>query len=83
MEKVMELYTVISETGSGFWINLPVFTGQTVLRDEWLRLHRADPYHFQMITFASNDDLPRQSMSTYEVVIERALRVTWSDEVSQ
>jgi len=79
MDTMLDLYQVIAERETGFWITLPVATGQTVSRDEWLRLNRADPDHCQIIAFAPDARLPLQSM-TDEVIVEHALAVTWSDE---
>ena len=45
MDTMLDLYQVIAERETGFWITLPVATGQTVSRDEWLRLNQADPDH--------------------------------------
>ena len=79
MDKMLDLYKVIAERETGFWITLPVATGRTVSREEWLRLSQADPDHCQLITFAPDPELPFQAM-TEEVVVEQALAVTWSDE---
>lgn len=79
MDTMLDLYQVVAERETGFWITLPVPTGQTVPREEWLRLNKADPDHCQIIAFAPDPELPFQSM-TEEVVVEQALAVTWSDE---
>jgi hypothetical protein len=79
MDTMLDLYQVIAERETGFWITLPVATGQTVSRDEWLRLNQADPDHCQIIAFAPDAGLPLQSM-TDEIIVEHALAVTWSDE---
>lgn len=79
MDKMLDLYQVIAECETGFWITLPVATGQTASREEWLRLNQADPAHCQIIAFAPDAELPLQSM-TDEVVVEQALAVIWSDE---
>lgn len=79
MDTMLDLYQVIAERDTGFWITLPVPTGQTVSREEWIRLNQADPDHCQIIAFAPDAELPLQSMAD-EVVVEQALAVTWSDE---
>jgi len=79
MDTMLDLYQVIAERETGFWITLPVATGQTVSRDEWLRLNQADPDHCQIIAFAPAARLLLQYM-TDEVIVEHALAVTWSDE---
>lgn len=79
MDKMLDLYQVVAERETGFWITLPKPTGQTVSREEWLRLNHADPDHCQIISFTPNAELRLQSMVD-EVVIEQALCVTWSDE---
>lgn len=82
MDKMLDHYKVIAEKESGFWITFPVRTGHAVSRAEWLDLNEHDPDHFQIITFASSDELPQQSMiHNVEGVTERALSVTWSDEL--
>lgn len=79
MDTMLDLYQVIAERETGFWITLPVPTGQTVSREKWLRLNQADPDHCQIIAFTLEAKLPLQSVSD-EVVVEQALAVTWSDE---
>lgn len=79
MDKMLDLYQVIAERETGFWITLPVPTGQTVSREEWLRLNQVDPDHCQIIAFAPHAELSLQSL-TDEVVVEQALAVIWSDE---
>lgn len=79
MDTMLDLYQVVAERETGFWITLPVSTGQTVSREDWFRLNQADPDHCQIIAFALDAELPLQSM-TNEVVVEKALAVTWSDE---
>jgi hypothetical protein len=81
MDQMMELYAVVAERATGFWINLPVRTGRTVSRGEWLRLHRADPCHFQIITFAPNLQPPDQQIAFVGTVV--ALSVRWSDEMQR
>jgi len=80
MDTMLDLYQVVAERDTGFWITLPLPTGQTVSREEWLRLNQADPDHCQIITFAPDAELPLQSMAD-EVIVEQALCVTWSDEM--
>ena len=79
MNTMLDLYQVIAERGTGFWITLPVATGQTVSREEWLRRKQVDPDHCQIIAFAPDARLPLKSMVD-EVVVEQALAVIWSDE---
>lgn len=79
METMLDLYQVIAERETGFWVTLPVATGQTVSREEWLRLNQVDPDHCQIIAFAPESALPLQSMGD-KVIVEQALAVTWSDE---
>lgn len=82
MDKMLDHYKVIAEKETGFWISFPVRTGHAVSREEWLQLNEHDPEHFQIITFASSGELPQQSLIHNEdEVIERALSVTWSDEL--
>jgi hypothetical protein len=57
---------------------LPVATGQTVSRDEWVRLMEEDPDHFQIAAFTA-EELTGYSMD-HEDLVERAVFVTWSDE---
>lgn len=80
MDTMLDLYQVTAERETGFWITLPVPTGQTVSREEWLRLNQVDPEHCQVIAFAPEAHRPLQSISD-EVVVEQALCVTWSDEM--
>jgi hypothetical protein len=81
MGKLLDYYTVTAERETGFWISLPTATGQTVLRDEWLKLMEDDPEHFQLVALTA-EELTRYS-TTPEDVIERAVFVTWSDEQLQ
>lgn len=78
MDTMIDLYQVVAERETGFWITLPVPTGQTVSREEWFRLNQADPDHCQIIAFAPNAELALRSMD--EVIVEQALVVTWLDE---
>lgn len=79
MDTMLDLYKVIAERETGFWITLPVPTGQTVSREEWLRLNQADPEHCQIIAFAPEAEPTLHPMAD-EVVIEQALAVQWTDE---
>lgn len=80
MDTKLDLYQVIAERETGFWIILPTPTGQTVSREEWHRLNQADPDHCQIIAFARDTQLPFQSMAD-EISIEQALSVIWLDEI--
>lgn len=71
MDKMLDLYKVVAERETGFWVGLPIATGQTISRDEWLRMMEDDPEHFQLATFTA-EELTRYSMSD-EDVIERAV----------
>lgn len=81
MEKLLDYYTVTAERDSGFWIGLPVATGKTVAREEWLRHMSQDPEHFQLVTLTT-EVLTNYSTAPGDV-IERAVFVTWSDEAIQ
>jgi hypothetical protein len=78
MDKMLDLYKAIAERDSGLWVGLPMPTGRTVSRDEWVRLMEEDPDHFQIATLTA-DELTGYSMD-HEDLIERAVFVTWSDE---
>jgi hypothetical protein len=78
MGKMLHLYKVVAERETGFWIDLPVATGQATSRDEWLRMMEDDPKHFQLATLTA-EELTGYSMADGGV-IERAMFVTWSDE---
>lgn len=80
MHEMLDHYSVVAERESGFWLTLPVSTGQKVSREEWWRLHEKDPEHFQIITIATTGELPLQS-TTNEIVVEHALSVSWLDEI--
>ncbi|MEW6021330.1 MAG: hypothetical protein AB1807_04225 [Pseudomonadota bacterium] len=82
MDTMLDLYQVIAERETGFWITLPTSTGLTVSREEWFHLNQVDPDHCQIIAFAPDAHLPLQSM-TDEVVVEQALSVCWLDEMFQ
>lgn len=60
---------------------MPVATGQSVARTEWLGLVKEDPHHFQIATFTA-EELTGYSTAN-EDVVERAVFVTWSDEMLQ
>jgi hypothetical protein len=81
MDKRLDYYTVTADRETGFWIGLPIATGKTVARDEWLRLMADDPEHFQLVTLTAEEQT-RYSQGI-EDVIERAIFVTWSDEQVQ
>ena len=78
MNKMLELYKVVAERETGFWIGLPVATAETVPRDEWLRMMADDPEHFQLATLTA-EELTGYSRANDDV-IERAVFVSWSDE---
>lgn len=80
-DRHLAYYTVIAEQKTGFWIDLPVDTGQRVSRTKWLSLMKEDPEHFQMATLVSED--PSANSMKGEVVVECAVFVTWSDEMLQ
>jgi len=80
MDTMLDHYRVVAERESGFWITLPVPTGQTVSREDWMRWNHDDPDHFQIIAFAPEAELPLQSIEN-ESVVEHALSVTWEDEL--
>ena len=81
MDKLLDYYTVTVDRETGSWTGLPVATGKAVARDEWLSLMKDDADHFQLVTLTS-EDLTGYSMAADEV-IERAVFVTWSDEMLQ
>ena len=80
MDKFLDLYTVVAERETGFWVGLPATTGKTVPRDDWLRKMRDDPEHFQLARLTA-EELTRYSTAD-EDVIERAVYVAWSDETA-
>jgi len=82
MDKLLDYYTVTAERDSGFWIGLPVATGKNVGRSEWQSLMDDDPDHFQLaeLTAAELTGCPTEDD---EVLVERAVFVTWSDEMLQ
>lgn len=82
MDQTLEHFTVLADRESGFWIGTPTPTGKTVARDEWQRMQKDDPEHFQIVQFVPSDQPPALSM-TDGVVLERALSITWSDEPLQ
>lgn len=79
--KMLELYKAVAERATGFWINLPVATGQVVLRDEWMAWMKEDPEHFQLAMLTDNESIerPNDGMGT----VEHAVLVAWSDEKLQ
>ena len=81
MDRVLDYYTVTADRETGFWVGLPALTGKTVGRAEWLSLMEEDPDHFQLVKLTT-EELTGYSMADEEV-IERAVFVTWSDEMLQ
>ncbi|MGJ9420484.1 hypothetical protein ACHAC9_22410 [Massilia sp. CMS3.1] len=75
---MLDYYTAVAEKETGFWVGLPVATGQMVSRAEWLCLMNDDPDHFQLVTL-TEEDLTGYSLAV-EDAVERAVFVTWSDE---
>lgn len=76
MNKILDLYKAVAERETGFWIDLPVATGQVVSRDEWLARMKEDPEHFQLATL-TDDESTGQSNDDGDVV-EHAVFVAWS-----
>lgn len=81
MKKQLDYYTVTADRETGFWVGIPVATGKSVERDEWLRLMADDPEHFQLVTLTAEEQT-RYSQKM-EDVVERAVFVAWSDEQMQ
>ena len=81
MNKMLDLYEAIAERETGFWLDLPVATGQVVSRDEWLTRMKEDPEHFQIATL-TDDELTGTPTNGGDI-IERAVFVAWSDEKLQ
>ena len=81
MSKLLDYYTVTAERETGFWIGLPIATGRTVARDEWVCLMTEDPGHFGLATFTT-EELTGYSVADDDVV-ERAVFGLWSDEILQ
>lgn len=81
LDKMLDLYKAVAERETGFWLDLPVATGQLVARKEWLRMAESDPEHFQLASITA-DGLTSYS-TTDEDGIERAVFVRWSDEQLQ
>ena len=75
---MLDLYRAVAERETGFWIDLPVATGQVVSREEWLTQMKEDPEHFQIATL-TNDELAVKSGDD-GCIFERAVFVAWSDE---
>ncbi len=75
---MLAIYKAVAERETGFWIDLPVATGQLVSRDEWLKLMKDDPEHFQVATLTA-EELTGYSMADDDI-IERAVFVVWEDE---
>jgi len=82
MDKLLDYYTVTAERDSGFWNKLPVATGKTVRRSEWLSLMDNDPDHFQLVALTAAE-LTGCPTEDDELLIDRAVFVTWSDEIFQ
>lgn len=81
MGEMLDHYQVRAERETGFWVDLPVATGRTVSRDEWLRLQQDDPQRFQVITIDPEDQpLHYRRLGR---IIEFAVTVTWADELLQ
>ena len=78
---MLDLYKAVAERETGFWTDLPVATGKSISRGEWLSLMKEDPDHFQLITLTA-EELTGYSLADGDV-IERAVFVTWSDEKLQ
>jgi len=81
MSKILEYYMVMAERHTGFWIGLPLATGKTVAREEWLRLMKEDPEHFHLVEIRPEEQTGYSH--GIENVIEHAVFVTWSDEQVQ
>lgn len=77
----LDYYTVKAERETGCWIGLPIATGKTVARNEWLRMVDDDPEHFELVTLTA-EELTTYSLAQTDV-IERAVFVIWSDEQLQ
>ena len=82
MNKMLDLYSVVAERETGFWIDLPIATGRVVSRDEWMAQMKEDPEHFQLATL-TNDELTGQSNDDDGGIVEHAVFVAWSDEKLQ
>jgi hypothetical protein len=81
MNTMLDLYKATAERETGFWIDLPVATGQVVSRDEWLTRMKEDPEHFQIATL-TDEELTGESTDG-DGIIEHAVFVAWSDEKLQ
>ena len=79
MNIMLDLYKAIAARDTGLWEGLPIATGKSVPRDEWLGLMKEDPDHFQLATLTA-EELTGHSMD-HRDLIERAVFVTWSDEM--
>lgn len=78
MKRMLGLFKAVAERESGFWIDVPVDTGRSVSREEWMSLMSQDPDHFQLATFTA-DEWTGCPAANGEA-IELAVLVTWSDE---
>lgn len=78
MKKMLDLYRAVAERQTGFWVNLPVATGQVVSRDEWMARMKEDPDHFQLATLTDEESTGQPDDGCG--VVEHAVFVAWSDE---
>lgn len=81
MNKMLELYKAVAERATGFWIYLPVDTGQVVSRDEWMAWMKEDPEHFQLATLTDDESIEQSNDGMR--IVEHAVLVAWSDEKLQ
>lgn len=81
MKKMLDLYRAVAERETGFWVDLPVATGQVVSRDEWLVRMKEDPEHFQLA--ALTDDESTGQSNDDDSIVEHAVFVAWLDEKLQ
>ena len=81
MNEILEIYKATAERETGFWIDLPIATGEVVSRDEWLIRMKEDPEHFQIATLTDEELTGRSTDGGH--IIERAVFVAWSDEKLQ
>ena len=81
MNKMLDIYKAIAERQTGFWIDVPVATGQVVSREEWLTRMKEDPEHFQLATLT--DEAASGKLTDGSDTVERAVFVAWADEKLQ
>jgi len=81
VHKLLDYYTVVAEREAGFWTSIPLATGRSVAREEWLQMMDADPEHFQLVTITA-EELTEYSLAQDDL-IECAVFVTWSNEQLQ